>query len=788
VAGDGDQGRWRRAPAPARLAPHAVVGALAAGLTAALVRPPAQAVVVPAAALGVLAAALLLRGGAAAALTALVGTAALAGLAWGTARLEATDPPRLALPAAAAGGVIVEEAAEVGGRQRSVRAVAASLAAGGRLVPEGTRVLLLLPRDGPAAPPGTRLRVTGRLVPAAERRSPGWWRRYLERQGVAARLAARSARADGRRGGVAGLRDRWREWVTSHAAAGLTGDRGAVVRGMALGGGSRLSEPAARAFRDSGLWHLLAVSGQNVAVVALAVLAGLRGLGVRRRPAVAASGAMIAAYCLACDGGASVARAGVVGGLGVLAELRSSARERWYLLLVALAALLAAQPRSIADPGLQLSFAAVVGILAVAPPLAAWLAGWLPRRVADLAALAAGAGLATAPVLAAHFGRLSLVGLVANVVAVPLAGPVVVLALAAIPAGAVLPAAGIALSWPAGLGGEALLALARTAAAVPGSTVEVPAWTTLPLAALPLAPPLVARWLARPPRESRRRRPRAPRPAAVLALGVAAVLAVGHLAVRDRPPPWPDTPAVTALDVGQGDAILLRSPDGAAVLVDTGPSYRAPVLSALRRAGVRRLALVAVTHDQDDHAGGLAAVLDRHDVGLLVHPPLAPDSADLRRTLAAARTRGVEVREVAEGARISAGQWLLRVVGPRGPPPPGADPNGHSLVVLATAGSLDALLTADAESPALQGVDLPPVDVLKVAHHGSADPGLRDLLERIRPRVALVSVGSANRYGHPAPETLAALRAGGTRVWRTDRDGDVTVSGAAGTLAVQTEG
>src|SRR5262249_47351356 len=174
------------------------------------------------------------------------------------------------------------------------------------------------------------------------------------------------------------------------------GDRAALVRGMALGGGAGLSPGAEHAFRDAGLWHLLAVSGQNVAVVALAALAGLRGLGVGRRPAVVAAGLLLAAYCPACDGGASVARAGVAGGLGVLTELRSGARERWYVLLAGLAGLLAFQPRSLGDPGLQLSFAAVVGLFAVAPPLAAWLRGWLPARLADLAGLTLGAGLATA--------------------------------------------------------------------------------------------------------------------------------------------------------------------------------------------------------------------------------------------------------------------------------------------------------------------------------------------------------------------------------------------------------
>ncbi len=299
-------------------------------------------------------------------------------------------------------------------------------------------------------------------------------------------------RRDGRRGGLAGLRDRWREWAGARAGAGLAGDRAALVRGMALGGGEGLSQGAGDAFRDAGLWHLLAVSGQNVAVVAIAVLAGLRALGLGRRGAVAGAALVMCAYCLACDGGASVARAGIVGALGLLAELRSAPRERWYLLLVGLAALLAHQPRAVWDPGLQLSFAAVVGLFTLAPPLAGWLRGWLPGRVADLAALAAAAGLATAPVVVGVFGRLSLAGLVLNVVAVPLAAPIVVLALAGIAAGALLPAAGVALAWIAGLGAQALLWGARLAAAVPGAAVDVPTGAAPLVAPVALAP--LAAW------------------------------------------------------------------------------------------------------------------------------------------------------------------------------------------------------------------------------------------------------------------------------------------------------
>ena len=143
-------------------------------------------------------------------------------------------------------------------------------------------------------------------------------------------------------------------------------------------------------------------------------------------------------------------------------------------MLVGLSVLLAHQPRAIEDPGLQLSFAAVSGLFLLAPPAAAWLTGWMPARIADLAGLAAAASLATAPVVVWHFGRLSIAGLALNVVAVPLAAPIVILALAGLAAGAVVPAAGVVLAWVAGLGAWALLLAARGAAAIPGAAVDLP--------------------------------------------------------------------------------------------------------------------------------------------------------------------------------------------------------------------------------------------------------------------------------------------------------------------------
>jgi len=777
-----------RVPAPLRLAPHLMLAAFSAGLAASLVAGVAPWAGIAAVGVGATGAATAWRRRhAAIAVTLLAVTVCAAGWTWGHARLAATAPVALDLPVAVAGTVVVDTPPVpdgYGGHRACARADALR-DADGAPVGRGVRLLLTLRGSGSPPPVGTRLRVAGDLRVAATRDSPDWWHRWLARQGISARMTPRFAVPVGHRDGAAGLRDRWRTWATENAAAGLRGDTAALVRGMALGGGSLLSQGAADAFRDAGIWHLLAVSGQNVTVVALATLTMLMALGVARRPGVAASALVMVAYCLACDGGASVARAGTVGALALAGELRSAPRDRWALLLAGLALLLAWQPRALGDPGLQLSFAAVVGLFALGPPIAAWARGWMPGPVADLAAMAAAAGLATAPVVAAHFGRLSLVGFALNVVAVPLAAPVVVLALCGLGLGALLPAAGVVCAWLAGLGADLLLLLARIAASVPGATVGVGGRAVPVLMGLAVAPWAVAAWLRRAPATPGQRR---------RALGIcaaAALVAVTAWIVWPRPPvwEWPTRAAVTVLDIGQGDAILVRGPQGSAVLVDTGPPGEPPaVVDALRRHGVRRLDALVITHGDADHAGGATAVLDRIAVGLVVHPPEPVAGwGDLMRTaLDAADADGVAATAVRTGDRLTSGPWSLDVLGPRGPLAAGAPTNDGSIVMRAQAAGFSALLTGDAESPVLEGLPLTRVDLLKVSHHGSADPGAGRLLTRLRPRAAVVSVGEGNTFGHPRAEVLAALDAAGAATWRTDRDGDITLVEDGGTLLAQT--
>jgi competence protein ComEC len=243
---------------------------------------------------------------------------------------------------------------------------------------------------------------------------------------------------------------------------------------------------------------------------------------------------------------------------------------------------------------------------------------------------------------------------------------------------------------------------------------------------------------------------------------------------------------VTFLDVGQGDGTLVEVPGGA-VLVDEGPP-EAEVAGQLGKLGLRSLTAIVLTHPQRDHIGGAAAVLDRLQVGEVLDPGIEAASADHDAAVAAARRHGVPIVIVRAGDVFRIGRLRLRILWPDAPGLPSEDPNQHAVVALATFGATDVLLTADAESDVTLRLPLRPIEILKVAHHGSEDPGLPDLLRVLRPRLAVIEVGKGNDYGHPRPETLDALAAApGLETLRTDENGRIVVESDGHTIAVRSQ-
>jgi ComEC/Rec2-related protein len=428
---------------------YVVPGALAAGCALSLVPRLSVVTVVVAAA-----AALLLRPPLALAVAVAVG-----GWWWGSERLRTLDRSVLAAKIGTAERTLVETQEPARSGRYDVRVRAVVLRWGGVRVHES--VLLELP-VGRAPPQGARLRAIGVL------RDPGDERGWLRLHGVHVVLRVSAWRRVGSRGSVA---DRLHGWLARASVPGLAGERRAVIEGVVLGEDQGLSDTLRARFRASGLYHLLAVSGGNVLVVAAGATILALALGLSRLAAEGVALVAIAGYVLAVGPQASVLRAGIAAALGCLAWLTGRERDRVYALLLAAAVLLAWNPYTLLDPGFQLSFAAVVAIFHAAPRVARRLEGYpLPGLIREAVSLSTVCGIATAPISWLRFHQIPLLTVPANVAAAPVVGPMLALSLLA----ALLPPLGPLLAQVDGLLAAYLAGCARLFGGLPGAQVRSP--------------------------------------------------------------------------------------------------------------------------------------------------------------------------------------------------------------------------------------------------------------------------------------------------------------------------
>ena len=695
----------------------------------------------------------------------------LAGWWWGSLRLDALDRSVLLPEVGRSAAVTAVVTGPVRTSTFTLRVPAEVRRFDGRLVRE--RVLLELPL-GRSPPQGSVLALRATVASPRGPESGFDERGWLARRGVHVVLHGHAWRVVGRRGGVGGVSDRLRAHVAHAIAPGLTGERRAVLAGIVLGEDEGLSEELRDDFKASGLYHLLAVSGQNITFLALGVLGLAWLLGIPRVAAEVAAIAAIAGYVLAVGWQPSVVRAGVAGGLASLAWLLSRPRDRWHFLALGAAVLLAWTPASLLEPGFQLSFAAVASIFLLLPRLRSALEGYpLANWLRDALAVSTACGAATAPILWLQFGSVPVYSLAANALVTPAIGPLLGLALVGSLLEPVLPAAALALGWLNGW----LAAYVALCAAVIGGLSFAQVGSGIAVAVL-LGVPLALLGLQRLPRW---RRPAALASAAALALPL-----VAWQLVPDPVLPPPQGLRITFLDVGQGDSILLQVPEGA-ILVDQGPP-EADVAGQLRALGVDALSALVLTHPQRDHIGGAGEVLRRLRVDSVLDPQLTVGGPDERAAHAVATKRGVEVARLRAGDGFRLGRLRIRALWPDRAGRPGEDPNLLAVVLLVSYGEVDTLLTADAETEVTARLLSTHVEILKVAHHGSADPGLAAELRELRPAVAVISCGRGNDYGHPTPSTLAALRSSpGLRLYRTDEDGRVVLETDGRRISVRTD-
>lgn len=604
--------------------------------------------------------------------------------------------------------------------------------------------------------------------------------------------------------------DELRERAAAGLGEGMPAREAALARGFVLGDDDGVDEATKEDFIRAGLSHLLAVSGENVTLLALLAMPVLAAFGIPLRERLVWTIALIAVYVPLAGSGPSVQRAAVMGAAGLLATLAGRRASRLYALGLAAVVTVAIDPSVAGDVGWQLSFAAVLGILLLASPIRDRLlarsgsgAGGLWRRaLVEGIAVTVSATLATGPLIAHVFEEVSLTSLAANVLALPAVAPAMWLGMAS---AALAQIPGVPLAPLNGLDALLLAYIAQVAAWCGHPSwavlhVQIGIWTMLATyvamavgialgASLSRARRLAAarshairvgtdalRGFTTPWCGQLTQRGTAARRPATIAVLFGIALAGGAWFLHrppgsDPPPTAPPGLRIEVLDIGQGDAILLQPRRAPAVLVDGGPPGD-ELVARLHAEGVDRLGAAVVTHDQSDHAAGIAEALGRVPIARLVYGRLD------RRFVGAARSAGVRPEQVAAGTMLRSGSLRLEVLWP--PPellaedPPDTDPNLLALVIRARWHEFTMLLTADAEAESTP-LDPGPIDVLKVAHHGSDDAGLGPLLDRIRPRLAIISVGADNPYGHPTPGTLATLASHRVPTLRTDEDGTIEI-------------
>ena len=526
-------------------------------------------------------------------------------------------------------------------------------------------------------------------------------------------------------------------------------------------------------FADSGLIHILSVSGLHVAIIAAAVQLAFTLVGFRPQPALLCGAAFAVTYVLLLGVPPPAVRSATMLSMSVLGRLMQRPASHWTGLAVGGSIPLLIDPRTIANAGWQLSMAGMVGLVVAGTVRRRWMEhklGAVPAAIAESVLASSAATLTTAPLVAWHFGRLSVAGLLSNLFGGPLVGvlqPALFVALLLEP---IPPAAAFVADASRPLL-RALDQVAARIAALPGAAFDVQ--PTL-AAALLTGVLILGLTIA-----SEARHPARPLMAAALAAALLAWLPA-------LPPSGSGFTELHVLDVGQGDALAIRTPRGRWMLVDAGASWPGgdegsrTVVPYLMRRGAR-VSTFVLSHPDADHVGGAAAVMQRLRPGEFWDGAYVSPSAPYRDALRVARDQGVHWRRVAAGDSTVMDGVVVTVISPdpewlaTGP-----SSNDASVVLRIRFGSVRFLLVGDAESGqearmVARDPELLDAEVLKLGHHGSRTSTTATFLDAVDPLLAVVSVGAANRFGHPADEVVARLDSRDIPLWRTDRFGSIVL-------------
>nr|WP_179423360.1 ComEC/Rec2 family competence protein [Pedococcus badiiscoriae] len=668
-------------------------------------------------------------------------------------------------------GVVTRDPVVVGGRRLDGATVRLTLrveevVGRGRVARVSTPVLVVADQRWETVRWHERVRVQGTLVAAA----PG--------DGVVAVLRPRGAP---RSLAAPGLVARGAEHLRSglrEAAAPLPADARGLLPALVIGDTSRTPQDLTDAMLATGMTHLSAVSGSNVSVILAFALGGASLAGVRRRWRPLVAVVVLAGFVVLARPEPSVLRAATMGTIGLIGLSRSRRAAGIPVLSAAVVALLVVDPWLSRSYGFALSTLATLGLLlftrswgdAVGRRLPTRIRGWGPAMAIPVAAQAM-----CAPVVVLLQGSVSVVAVVANLLAAPLVAPATVTGVTAAAVAPLWPFGASLLCWVGALPALGIAWVARTCATVPGGTLPWPdgAPGAILLAVLTVFVLVSGRWWT----HRARLHP-------VIAASVCLLVLAG--AAPTSAVTWPPTGwRFVACDVGQGDGLVLATTPGHAVLVDAG-SDPAAINACLRRLEVSVLDSIVLSHFHADHVDGLPGVLAGRDVREILATPIRDPPYQWVQVQGWARARGIPVRDLSAGDHLTWPGLTAEVWWPARRIASGSVPNNASVVMAVRSGPVDLLLLGDVEREAAHAVLLElrrsqamstqasAFDVVKVAHHGSGnlDEGL---IEAVRAPLAVISVGKDNDYGHPSPKALEVLQRNGYAVYRTDQRGDVAV-------------